>query len=76
MKYTLSTYRHTILPQVKMWCDSKGGSPIKHVSELALATSCPIVVISIFIKELYGDVEGLESLIGDLKAFYNAEVEE
>lgn len=76
MIYNLSTYRTAVLPQVKAWIEAKGGVPESHLSELALATSCPIIVVAHFIAEAYGMTDSLMQRIVDLKTFYKANVEE
>lgn len=73
MVYDLNTYRRTIKPQIKEWCEAKGGSPETHLSELALYTSCPIVCVGYFMGELYGFTDVLKEKIDMLEKFYRVE---
>jgi hypothetical protein len=72
--YKLNTYRHVIAPVIKSWCDAKGGDPKSHIPELALSTSCPIVVVGYLVGELYGFTQELDNYLRRLERFYKCEV--
>lgn len=73
MIYNLETYRHVIKPIIKTWCDNKECKPRECLGELALATSCPIIVVGYFIGELYGFDESLLAQLARLEIFYKIE---
>lgn len=73
MIYDIKTYRRIIKPQIKQFCDAKIGDPITHLSELALYTCCPIVIVAHLLGELYGYTPQLDEKIKELVKFYGPE---
>ncbi len=74
MIYDLNLYRHSVLPLVRNWCDYKPDQkPHQLLGEIALITSCPIVVVACFIIELYGESPELTRQLKVLKTFYKVE---
>lgn len=76
MIYNVSKYRDVIKPQVKNWCDFRGGDPVKQIPEISLATGCPLLVVGALVEELYGPDAALTVYMDRLKVFYKAKVEE
>lgn len=71
MIYDPELYRRAVFPQVKFWLESRPDSePHTQLSALALATSCPILVVAQFIGEIAGFSNELNATIERLKEFY------
>jgi hypothetical protein len=70
MIYDLNLYRDRMVPIVKNWIEMKGEPPITQIPELALNTSCEIIMISHYVGELYGYTPELKKYIQDLMDFY------
>ncbi len=73
MIYDLALYRRTVKPTIKAWIDAKGGTPVDHAGELALASQCPIVCVVHYIGELYGYTPEVDRLLTELLEFYKPE---
>lgn len=71
MIYDLNTYRHTIKPIVKTWCDGRlEVAPIEHLNALTQMTSCDIIIVAYYIGELYGFTPEVLAAIDSLTKFY------
>lgn len=71
----LNTYRHSCKPQIKAWCDARPDKvPADMLSEIALATSCPLIAVGYYIQELYGPNVTLDTTIQRLIKWYNETV--
>lgn len=71
MIYDLDSYRRSVFPLIKPWCDNRPDStPLKEAGLIALSTECPIVVIAYYMTEIYGTDPELERFILTLETFY------
>ena len=69
--YDPSIYRHSIVPQIKLWMDNRPNStPLKELNNLAIVTSCPLIVLVKLFQEVYGESEELSKQEKRLERFY------
>lgn len=56
---------------IKLWIDNRPDkNPVELISEMAVHTGCPIIVVCYFLGELVGFTPELQSKIESLKKFY------
>lgn len=61
-------------PYIKLWLDGKPDWKYEdEVGPLALATGCPIILVSHYIGQLYGYTEEINNKIKRDMLFYNVE---
>lgn len=51
--------------------DKDDAERIEFLGVLAIATGVPIIIVAVYLGELYGFSDALNATIGRLKAFYN-----
>ena len=72
MKLDLNTYRHSIKPTVKHYMESKPNEDkCYHLTIIAQATHCHIIIIGYFVAELYGMSPELRDRLDFLEKYYD-----
>jgi hypothetical protein len=76
MTLDLNTYRHSVKPVVKIFCDrnkrdAANAVPVHELlGRIAVATSCPIIAVGYYVGELYGFSDELNEKLRKLEEFY------
>lgn len=74
MRYKVYEYRHIIAPQIKNWFIIRPDvNKIDEIPQIAIATSCPIIVVAYLVGELFGFTDELRVKIDRLTLFYNVD---
>ncbi len=74
MIYDLNQYRRVVKPQIEAWQLGKFQYPLDtQLSELALYTGAPLVVVGHLIGEVSGYTESLKAQLTKLEEFYRVE---
>lgn len=66
-------YRINVEPIRLLLKDLPDEQKVPFISNLALITMVPIIIVCYYVIELYGELPGLISLIEDLKRFYHVD---
>lgn len=63
-------YRVNIKTIAEFLHDKTDAQRLESIGKLAIMTGAPIIVVGVYIRELYGDIPGLSTQISRLMDFY------